>query len=133
MAAWAGRSFVATQGVPAANTLSQPAQHGDTTVRAFPYGELTDSESWEGDAGELLVLATSSDDRMSQLHAGESLSAVVLTATALHLASCPLTQPVEVDTTRAVLRDRVLDGAACPPADGAAGRLGTGGQRPPAS
>jgi hypothetical protein len=83
-------------------------------MRAFPHGELTDPESWEGDAGELLVLATSSDDRMSQLRAGEALSAVVLTATELHLASCPLTQPVEVDTTRAVLRDQVLEGAATP-------------------
>jgi nitroreductase len=114
LAVWADRSFVANEGVPAANTLSAPARHGDTTMRAFPHGELTDPESWEGDAGELLVLATSSDDRMSQLRAGEALSAVVLTATELHLASCPLTQPVEVDTTRAVLRDQVLEGAATP-------------------
>lgn len=116
LAAWAGRSFVAIEGVPAANTLSAPARHGDTTMRAFPHGELqlAEPESWEGDAGELLVLATSSDDRMSQLRAGEALSAVLLTATELHLATCPLTQPLEIDTTRAALRDRVLDGAAFP-------------------
>ncbi|HXT45913.1 MAG TPA: NAD(P)H nitroreductase [Pseudonocardiaceae bacterium] len=114
LAAWAGRGFVAIEGVPAANTLSAPARHGDTTMRAFPPGELTEPERWEGDAGELLVLATSSDDRISQLRAGEALSAVLLAATELHLATCPLTQPVEIGTTRAVLRDRVLDGAAFP-------------------
>jgi nitroreductase len=114
LAAWAGRSFVATEGVPAANTLAHPARHGDTPMRAFPHGELIDPESWEGDAGELLVLATSSDDRMSQLRAGEALSAVLLAATELNLASCPLTQSLEVDTTRAVLRDQVLNDAACP-------------------
>lgn len=114
LAAWAGRSFAATEGVPAANTPAQPSQHGGTTMRAFPYGQLIDPESWEGDAGELLVLATSSDDRMSQLRAGEALSAVLLAATEMRLAICPLTQPVEVDTTRAILRDQVVDGAAFP-------------------
>jgi nitroreductase len=114
LAIWAGRSSVAAEGVPAANTLSAPAQHGDTTMRTFPHGELTNPDSGEDDAGELLVLATSSDDRMSQLRGGEALSAVLLTATRLHLATCPLTQPLEIDTTRAVLRDHVLNGAAFP-------------------
>jgi nitroreductase len=114
LALWAGRSFVATEGVPAANTPAAPVRHGGTTMRAFPHGELTEAESWEGDAGELLVLGTSSDDRMSRLRAGEALSAVLLTATELHLATCPLTQPVEIGTTRAVLRDNVLDGVAVP-------------------
>ncbi len=114
LAAWAGRSVVATEGVPAANTLAQPARHGDTTMRTFPHGALTEPNSDEDDAGQLLVLATSSDDRMSQLRAGEALSAVLLAATELHFASCPLTQPMEVDTTRAVLQYQVLHGVAVP-------------------
>lgn len=114
LAIWAGRSSVATEGVPAANALSAPARHGDTTMRTFPHGELADPATWDDDAGELLVLATSSDDRMSALRAGEALSAVLLAATHLHLATCPLTQPLEVGTTRAALRDGVLDGAAFP-------------------
>ncbi|MGH3769581.1 MAG: PEP/pyruvate-binding domain-containing protein [Pseudonocardiaceae bacterium] len=69
------------------------------------------------------------DDRISQLRAGEALSAVLLTATELQLAICPLTQPLEIGTTRAVLRDRVLDGARVP-ADGAPDRVVTDGQRP---
>jgi nitroreductase len=115
LAAWAGRSFAATEGVPAANTPCAPTRYGDTVMRAFPYGALpVESESWEDDAGELLVLGTSSDDRVSQLRAGEALSAVLLAATDLHLATCPLSQPLEIGTTRAHLRDRVLDGAASP-------------------
>jgi hypothetical protein len=51
---------------------------------------------------------------VSQLRAGEALSAALLTATDLHMATCPLTQPLEVETTRTVLRDQVLDGAAVP-------------------
>ena len=84
-------------------------------MRAFPYGALPpEPESWEADVGELLVLATSSNDRVSQLRAGEALSAVLLAATDMHLATCPLSQPLEIGTTRALLRDRVLDGAASP-------------------
>jgi Nitroreductase family len=115
LAVWAGHSFAATEGVPAANTLSAPARHGDTPMRTFPYGELPpEPEGWEGDAGELLVLGTSSDDRVSQLRAGEAASAVLLAATDMNLATCPLSQPLEIGTIRASLRDRVLDGAASP-------------------
>jgi nitroreductase len=115
LAIWAGRSFAATDGVPAANTLCAPAQHGDTTMRTFPHGALAQTpEDSEQDAGELLVLGTSSDDRMSQLRAGEAVSAVLLAATESHLATCPLSQPLETGTTRASLRDRVLQGTAFP-------------------
>ncbi|MBV9143705.1 MAG: NAD(P)H nitroreductase [Pseudonocardiales bacterium] len=115
LAIWAGRSFVATDGVPAANTLCAPAQHGDTTMRAFPHGALAPAPEDSGqDAGELLVLGTSSDDGISQLRAGEAVSAVLLAATEFHLATCPLSQPLEIGTTRASLRDRVLEGTAFP-------------------
>jgi nitroreductase len=126
LAAWSGRSRGAVEGVPAANV---PAQHGrrraaaaplgpgygDTTMRTFDAGELAQSEeSGEVDAAELLVLATTSDDRVAQLRAGEALSAVLLAATEVRLASCPLSQPLEIGSTREVLRDRVLDGRAAP-------------------
>lgn len=48
------------------------------------------------------------------MRAGEALSAVLLATTDLHLASCPLTQPLEAETTRAVLCDQVLEGGAFP-------------------
>ena len=115
LAAWAGRGRGARDGVPAANIPSAPASHGDTEMRAFPDGELrVSSPGWEDDAGELLLLATSSDDRGSRLRAGEALSAVLLTATDLRLATCPLSQPLEVTATRDVLREQVLDDVAFP-------------------
>lgn len=115
LAAWAGRSFAATEGVPAANAPASRTQHGDTVLRTFPHGALAQApEDGEDDAGELLVLGTSSDDRISQLRAGEAVSAVLLAATEFHLATCPLSQPLEIGTTRALLRDRVLDGTAFP-------------------
>ncbi len=66
-------------------------------------------EDADGDAAELLVLGTPSDDRMSQLRAGEATSAVLLTATVLGLASCILIEPLEVKETRDNYRSNVLD------------------------
>ena len=61
-----------------------------------------------------MVLGTASDDRLSQLRAGEALSAVLLQATHFGLASSPLSQPLEIGATRQVLQDEVLDGTLSP-------------------
>jgi hypothetical protein len=120
LAEWTARGPGAVEGVPAVNLpapdLAGAAQrHGDTTMRAFPPGRLADTPALgEPDGGALLVLGTSSDDEVSRLRAGEAMSAVLLTATQSWLATCPLSQPLEVDTTRELVRDRVLDGAASP-------------------
>ena len=52
------------------------------------------------DAGSLILLSTSSDDDLSRLRAGEAMSAVLLEATSAGLATCPLSQPLEVLETR---------------------------------
>lgn len=62
------------------------------------------------DHARLLVLSTSSDDRMSRLRAGEALSAVLLTATNIGLANCPLTDPLDISGAT------MLDGTRCPQA-----------------
>jgi nitroreductase len=59
-------------------------------------------------AGTLLVLGTGLDDRLARLRAGEATSAVLLAATRMGLAGCPLTQPLEVPATREVVRTEVL-------------------------
>jgi nitroreductase len=72
---------------------------------------------WSGrvaDGAVLLVLGTASDDPLSQLRAGEAASAVLLHATDLGLATCPLSQPLEVDSARIRIRDAVLGGTLCP-------------------
>ncbi|MGB3444938.1 MAG: nitroreductase family protein, partial [Actinophytocola sp.] len=50
----------------------------------------------------------------SRLRAGAAASAALLAATSLGLATCPLSQPLEVAHTRDRLRDEVLRGAAHP-------------------
>lgn len=83
---------------------------------SFPAGTLPDTETGrdEPDGGQLLVLATATDDPVSVLRAGEATSAALLTATSIGLATCPLSQALEVPGTRAVIRDQVLDGVARP-------------------
>jgi hypothetical protein len=115
LATWTGRSPFTADGVPATNIPAGARRHDDTTMRAFPNGQLTQPPVGdEHDAGELLVLATANDDRGSQLRAGEALSAVLLTATDLGLATCPLSQVLEVPATRELVRTRVLDGFGFP-------------------
>ncbi|MCU1662063.1 MAG: nitroreductase [Pseudonocardia sp.] len=76
---------------------------------------IEQADSGEPDGAVLLVLGTASDDPLSQLRAGEALSAVLLHATEVGLAtSCPLSQPLEVGTSRVVLRAEVLDGTVSP-------------------
>ena len=41
-------------------------------------------------------------------------SAALLTATEVGMATCPLSQALEVPSTRALIRDQILDGAAHP-------------------
>jgi nitroreductase len=64
--------------------------------------------------GDLLVLATPADDVVSRLRAGVAASAVLLAATGLGLATCPLSRLLRVGHTRDRLRDEVLAGATHP-------------------
>lgn len=59
-------------------------------------------------AAELLVIATLDDDTLDRLRAGEATSAVLLAATRLGLATTPLSQAVEIDSSRQQQRSNVL-------------------------
>lgn len=116
MALWSGRGNGAREGVLAAST---PAASDDdrppSGLRTFPHGTLTQPATKRyGQQTEYLVIATSGDDLLSRLRAGEATSAALLAATELGLATCPLSQPLEIADTRRVIRDDVLDGAAVP-------------------
>jgi hypothetical protein len=110
-AIWSGVQS-ADEGVPAANLLETPPDpaHG----RRFVPGRIRQERSDEPDGALLAVIGTASDDTLSQLRAGEALSAVLLHATLLGLATCPLSQVLEVGDTRRALRDDVLDAAMAP-------------------
>lgn len=56
----------------------------------------------------MVALGIVDDDAMSRLRAGEATSLVLLTAAALGLASCPITEPLEVPETRAAVRADVF-------------------------
>jgi hypothetical protein len=115
LATWTGRSPFVTEGVPAENIPAGERRHDDTTMRAFPHGLLTErATSGESDAGELLVLATATDGAEARLRAGEAMSAVLLWATDFRLATCPLSQVLEIETTRGLVKERVLDGFGVP-------------------
>lgn len=61
------------------------------------------------DNAVVVALGTADDDDLSRLRAGEATSVVLLTATALGLASCPITEPLEIAETREAVRADVLD------------------------
>ena len=113
-AQWTGRSREAAEGVPAVNVPVGP--DGAVPVRHFAGRQMPQNTLGRGesDGTILALLATSGDEPIDRLHAGEALSAVLLTATRLGLATDPISQPLEVDETRAVLRKQHLDDDAEP-------------------
>ncbi len=66
------------------------------------------------DDAVLLVLGTGQDNDDMRLRAGEALSHITLTATAMGLASCPLTEPLNDMCSRLALACEVFDGEAHP-------------------
>ncbi|SDC21099.1 Acg family FMN-binding oxidoreductase [Actinokineospora iranica] len=112
LALWTGRPAGSTDGVPAGHTPRQ-VRYGDLITRRFSAPELEQPPSLSGaakdGAGTLLVLGTAADDPLARLRAGEATSALLLTATGLRLATCPITQALEVPATRELLRTTVLD------------------------
>jgi nitroreductase len=121
LALWTGRGRGGHDGILAASiprTAPRTANRDDhlrSGLRAFPGGSLEQPPGKRYDQRTyLLVIATSSDDVLSRLRAGEAASAALLTATRLGLATCPLSQPLEISGTRRLIRDDVLGGTAVP-------------------
>lgn len=107
LAAWSGRAY-APDGVPARNSVLAPVSLRELRVRQFAGARLPDTAGPDG--ATLTVLATTGDTPLDHLRAGEAASAVLLTATRLGLASCVYTEPLELTSTRALIRDCVLGG-----------------------
>jgi nitroreductase len=112
LARWTGRRL--TDGVP--TRPDRPSGQAGFPVREFSPDRLHEpiTESEVDDLGTLLVLGTTDDDRLARLRAGEATSAVLLNATRLGLASCPITQPLELTETRERIRLDLLDGLIVP-------------------
>lgn len=113
LAMWSGRHG-SDDGVPARNTVL-PTTVDDFPPRKFAAAEFTDPAT-QPDHAELLIIGTSADDRASRLRAGEAISSVLLTATGIGLATCLLTEPLELADQRAKIRGELLHDAAYPQA-----------------
>jgi nitroreductase len=105
--------FRGSAGLPASSLLLD-SEVKVLAGRRFPPGELARGEAGQPDRAILLILGTASDDRLSQLRAGEALSAVLLQATHHGLATCPVSQAMENRATRQAVQDLVVDGTMCP-------------------
>ncbi|QBS45340.1 NAD(P)H nitroreductase [Nocardia sp. CS682] len=113
LASWSGRHSSA-DGIPAKST-PDPRTDDELPARTFVAPQLIDTAQ-EPDSAQLLVIGTSGDDRLSRLRAGEAMSAVLLTATNVGLATCVLTEPLEIPDLRRDVRIGVFDDNAFPQA-----------------
>jgi hypothetical protein len=111
---WTHRYDAGRDGVPATSVAQLPVGRTEASpLRQFSRGELDQPHQLPGhgpadDAAELLVIVTAHDDPLDWLRAGESTSAVLLAATGLGLATTPLSQALEVETSRRELQQEVL-------------------------
>ncbi|MTL13668.1 NAD(P)H nitroreductase, partial [Nocardia seriolae] len=87
----------------------------------------------EADASRMLVVSTGSNDLRAWLRAGEATSAVLLTATARGLASCALSEPLELPAIRERIRTHLLGGAGHPQLMVRLGRVATSAAPVPAA
>lgn len=105
------------------------ARDGDTV--ALRYGD--GSPGHPGDDAAMLVLATDTDTEAMRLRAGEALSAVTLSAAALGLVTCPLTEALREARDRLMLSCELFDGQAVPQALIRLGPQSVGDPLPPVS
>ncbi|NMH99308.1 Acg family FMN-binding oxidoreductase [Pseudonocardia acidicola] len=132
LALWSG-VVAGADGVPVANVPGDLSGYGDLSMRRYAGTGLLAQTPAAGDVdgATLYVLATASDDPLCRLRAGEAASAVMLHATELGLAGSPLSQPLEIGRTRAMVREEVLDCALCPQLILRIGWAPTGSAPPP--
>lgn len=111
---WTHRLPGSHDDVPAANVPPPPIGAAKASgLRRFSQPALAQpplspGRSPDDEAAEFLVLVTPSDDVLDRLRAGEATSAVLLAATRLGMATTPLSQALEMDTSRHRVRTDVL-------------------------
>lgn len=114
LATWSGR-YASTAGVLARST-PQPDAAAPIPARSFAGAILPQPLGVDaaGDNAVVVALGTAADDVVSRLRAGEATSLVLLTATALGLATCPITEPLEIPETRDAVKTTVFGGDGYP-------------------
>ncbi|MBV7703822.1 nitroreductase family protein [Nocardia nova] len=110
LARWSGH-HAAPDGVPARSAVAAT----DASARPFADPRLPEAVVRDiADADHMLMLYTAGDDTVSRLRAGEATSAILLAATTFGLATCPLSEPLEIPEVRAELRTDLLDDSGYP-------------------
>jgi nitroreductase len=109
LTAWSGR-HASTIGVPARN-IPESDPGARLPGRLFVGGALSQpaNASAHDDHAVLLALGSGEDDDLARLRAGEATSMALLTATSLGLATCPVSEPLEIVETRDAIRSEVFD------------------------
>ena len=108
LSAWSGRRG-SVAGVPAHNTPNpEPAAPIPGRVFTGPALSQPSETSAVDDNGVVVALGTETDDDLARLRAGEATSLVLLSATAMGLATCPVTEPLEIAETREAVRAEVF-------------------------
>ncbi|WP_156685569.1 Acg family FMN-binding oxidoreductase [Mycobacterium sp. Marseille-P9652] len=108
LTAWSGR-YASVAGVPARNTpVADPAARIPGRYFAGAVLPMPPDSSADDDNAVVLALGTRNDDRLARLRAGEATSVVLLTATSMGLASCPVTEPLEMPGSREAVRSDVF-------------------------
>lgn len=111
---WSGR-YASQAGVPARNTPRYDAAAAiPRRVFAGPALDELPGTPTAFDNAVVLALGTKDDDDLARLRAGEATSLVLLTATALGLASCPITEPLEIAQIRDQVRADVFGASGFP-------------------
>ncbi len=103
----------ARRGVDLAVVPTARWHRDDTGQVHLHYGDHAEASAAPAD-GVLLVLGTEDDSDAARLRAGEAASRVLLSATALGLASCPLTEPLRPARDRVAVACDVFDGTKHP-------------------
>jgi nitroreductase len=105
---WSGR-YASSAGVPAHNAPeSDPSAPLPPRLFAGPVLAQPPGAESVDDNAVVLALGTKEDSMLARLRAGEATSLVLLSATALGLASCPVTEPLEITETRDAVQIEVF-------------------------
>lgn len=111
---WTGR-YASEAGVPAHNTPKyDPAAAIPRRMFAGTALEESSGAPPAFDNAVVLALGTSADDDTARLRAGEATSLVLLTSTVSGLASCPITEPLEINEFREQVRTDVFGDSGYP-------------------
>jgi len=111
---WTGR-YGSIAGVPARSTPpSDRTAPIPGRVFAGPGLAQPSGVAPADDGSALLTLGTEQDDRLARLRAGEATSIVLLSATAMGLACCPMSEPLEIPETREAVRAGVFGASGYP-------------------